>query len=167
MFCILSIPHNIFIMALNKLTKSFKVSNFTKKFNKLVPKYHTKKIFQQQIGDLICFWELHHFKNILSKKTTKFRSNRVFWVMWFFICRLWLHTLSKLQQKKSCKYLPNHNYLLRHPKCHTYLNKTESCRGGGRRGGEGKFRGVGGIYRPLFSLPLFGKPSTVYLSNVA
>ena len=71
-FCILSISHHIFIMTINKLIKSLKVSNLTKNLRNWSQTVtsNTKNLFQWQIGNLISFWELHHFENILFKRTT-------------------------------------------------------------------------------------------------
>lgn len=66
---------NIFIMAKNKLTKSSKNRiNWSQSVT-----YHTKELFP---------W--HHFHNILSKKHHKISIKQRF--MWYFICRVWLHT---------------------------------------------------------------------------
>ena len=68
------IPHNIFIMAINKLTKSLKVIQLTKNlihWSQSVTS-STKKLFQREIGNLISFWEFYHFDNILFKRRTSF-----------------------------------------------------------------------------------------------
>ena len=60
----MSIQYNIFIMTINKLTKSLKANNLTKNLMSWSQGVtsNTKRLFQCQIGNLTSFWDLHHFE---------------------------------------------------------------------------------------------------------
>ena len=88
----------IFIIAINKLTKSLEVSKLTKNLRKRSQSvtYNTKELFQWKIGNLI--WEV--FENFIISRAIYPKNLHNIWikqslpsyVIRYFICRLWLYT---------------------------------------------------------------------------